>query len=68
MEPKLTTIQKIDKVANKYNQTKDQKYKDQWYKLIKEFADGSYNFKRRSVSIDSSHKTDDGWNSVDKRR
>ena len=68
MEPKLTTIQKIDKVANRYNQTKDQKYKDQWYKLVKEFANGSYNFKRRFVSTDSSHKTDDGWNSVDKRR
>ena len=66
MEPKLTTIQKIDKVANKYNQTKDQKYKDQWYKLVKEFADGSYNFKRRLVSTNSSHKTDDGWNSFDK--
>ena len=30
--------------------------------------DGSNNTKRRTVSTDSSHKTDDGWNSVDKRR
>ena len=38
-----------------------------WYKLIRE-AYGSDNIKRRPVSTDSSHKTDDGWNSVDKRR
>jgi hypothetical protein len=69
MEQKyMTTLKEIDEAANNYNQTKDQKYKDQWYKLIKEFADGSYNFKRRPVSTDSSHKTDDGWNSFDKRR
>ena len=30
--------------------------------------DGSNNTKRRTVSTNSSHKTDDGWNSVDKRR
>ena len=30
--------------------------------------DGSNNTKRRTVSTDSSHKTDDGWNRVDKRR
>ena len=30
--------------------------------------DGSDTTKRRTVSTNSSHKTDDGWNSVDKRR
>ena len=30
--------------------------------------DGSDNTKRRSVSTNSSIKTNDGWNSVDKRR
>ena len=30
--------------------------------------DGSNNTKRRTVSTNSSHKTDDGWNSFDKRR
>ena len=59
----LTTIQKIDKVANN-NKTKDQKYKKLWYKLV----NGLDNIKRRPVSTDSSHKTDDGWNSFDKRR
>jgi hypothetical protein len=27
---------KIDEAANKYNKTKDPKYKDLWYKLVKE--------------------------------
>ena len=58
---------KIDQVANLWNKTKDPKYKELWYKLIEEMH-GPYNFKRRSVSTDSSHKTDDGWNSFDKRR
>ena len=30
--------------------------------------DGSNHTKRRPVSTNSSHKTDDGWNSFDKRR
>ena len=30
--------------------------------------DGSDTTKRRTVSTNSSHKTDDGWSSVDKRR
>ena len=54
---------KLD-LANLWNKTKDPKYKKLWYKLI----DGTDNFKRRTVSTNSSHKTDDGWNSVDKRR
>ena len=29
---------KIDKAANMWNKTKDPKYKDLWYKLIKEFV------------------------------
>jgi hypothetical protein len=58
---------KIDQVANLWNKTKDPKYKDLWYKLIKEMH-GLNNPERRPVSTDSSVKTDDGWNSVDKRR
>ena len=58
----------LDSLANLWNKTKNPKYKKLWYKLVKEFANATYNFKRRSVSIDSSHKTDDGWNSFDKRR
>ena len=55
---KLT--ENLDEIANKYNKTKDSKYKDQWYKLVKEFANGPHNTKRRIVSVSSCHKRDDG--------
>ena len=65
MEQKLMTTQKeLDEIANNYNKTKDPKYKKLWYDLV----NGLDNIKRRPVSTNSSHKTDDGWNSVDKRR
>ncbi len=68
MERKLMTTQKkLDEIANNWNKTKDPKYKKLWYKLIEEMH-GIDNFKRRTVSADSNHKTNDGWNSVDKRR
>ena len=53
-------LKRIDDAANKWNETKDPQYKDLWYKLIKEFADGSNNSKRRIVSISSCHKANDG--------
>ena len=53
-------IENLDEIANKYNKTKDPKYKDQWYKLIKEYSNGLNNSKRRTVSINSYHKADDG--------
>ena len=31
---------KIDSIANLWEKTKDPKYKDLWYKLVKEFVDG----------------------------
>ena len=65
MERKLMTTQKkLDEIANNYNKTKDPKYKKLWYDLV----NGLDNIKRRTVSTDSSIKTDDGWNSFDKRR
>ena len=65
MEQKLMTTQKeLDEIANNYNKTKDPKYKKLWYDLV----NGLDNIKRRPVSTDSSIKTDDEWNSVDKRR
>ena len=60
----MTTQKKLDEIANNYNKTKDPKHKKLWYDLV----NGPYNIKRRPVSTNSSHKTDDGWNSVDKRR
>ena len=56
----------LDDIANKYHETKDPKYKKLWYQLIKEFANGPHNIKRRAVSTDSNYKKDNGWNSIDK--
>ncbi len=53
-------LKKIDDAANKWNKTKDPQYKDLWYKLIKEFANGTYYFRRQIVSISSCHKNDNG--------
>ena len=53
-------LEKIDEAANNWNKTKDSKYKDLWYKLIKEYVNGTNNIKRRTLSINSCHKADDG--------
>jgi hypothetical protein len=53
-------LKRIDDAANQWNKTKDPQYKDLWYKLIKEFADGADYFKRRTVSISSCHKNNNG--------
>ena len=53
-------LEKIDEAANNWNKTKDSKYKDLWYKLIKEYVNGTNNFKRRTVSVNSCHREDDG--------
>jgi len=34
------TQKKIDEVANLWNKTKDEQYKNEWYKLIREFTYG----------------------------
>ena len=56
----MTNQKRLDKLANLWNKTKDPKYKKLWYEEVKEWANGSYNFKRRIVSISSCHKADDG--------
>jgi len=53
-------LTKIDDAAILWNKTKDPKYKDLWYKLIKEFNHGSYNTERWNVSVSSVNKADDG--------
>ena len=54
-------LTKIDDAAIMWNKTRDPKYKDLWYKLIKEFANNGLNTsKRRVVSVSSCHKGDDG--------
>ena len=59
---------KIDETAIMWNKTKDPKYKDLWYKLIKEFNHGSYNTERWNVSVSSVNKADDGTYIISGRR
>jgi len=51
---------KIDEAAQMWEKTRDPKYKTLWYKLIKEHVNGTNNFKRRTVSVNSCHKANDG--------
>ena len=60
----MVSLKKIDEVAIRWNKKKDPKDKELWYELIKKY--GLNNTKRWNVSTDSNHKTDGGWNSVDK--
>ena len=46
----------LNEIANLYNKTKDPKHKDQWYKLVKELADGIDYTNRRVVSFSSRRK------------
>ena len=50
----------IDDLAIMWNKTKDQKYKDLWYKKVKELSNGLNNIKRRDVQSRTSYKRDDG--------
>jgi ribosomal protein L18E len=47
------TTKKLDELANLYNKTKNQKYKNLWYKEVKELTDGIRHnrSKRRAVSL-----------------
>ena len=55
----MVNQKKIDNMANLWEKTKDPKYKDLWYKYIKEFANGLNNIERRTVSSGRSNKRDD---------
>ena len=56
----MVNQKKIDEAAKMWEKTKDPKYKDLWYKYIREFANGPNNIERRTVPVNSSVKTDDG--------
>jgi|8_EtaG_2_1085327.scaffolds.fasta_scaffold467001_1 hypothetical protein len=49
-------LTKIDNLWKKWDQTKDPKYKDLWYKTVKEWADGRNNIKRRAILSFTSDK------------
>ena len=52
-------LKKIDDVAHLWEKTKDPKYKDLWYKYIKEFVNGLNTIERRTVSSGRNNKRDD---------
>ena len=58
------TVEKINELANLWEKTKDPKYKDLWYKLVKEFADGPNNIKRRTVPVNSSDERDNAKHKI----
>tara|TARA_R100001129_G_scaffold164375_1_gene130506 strand:- start:270 stop:458 length:189 start_codon:yes stop_codon:yes gene_type:complete len=60
----VNIIQKIDEVANLWEKTKDPKYKDKWYKLIRRFYNGLNTIERRDISSSRSNKRNDKGNSI----
>ena len=62
------TQERMDEVANLWEKTKDPKYKELWYKLIKEFANGSNNIKRRDISSDTGDEKTPGRHCDNTRR
>ena len=57
-------MREIDELANRWEKTKDPKYKALWYQYVKEWANGTNNSERRYVSTSSSIKGDDGRNNI----
>ena len=56
----------IDDVAKLWEKTKDPKYKDLWYKYIKEWSNGINNTDRRNVSSSSGDERNDRRNVIGK--
>ena len=57
-------MQKIDDAAKMWEKTKDPKYKDEWYKLIRRFNNGLNIIERRVVSSSRSDKRNDEGNRI----
>ena len=56
----MITQDHLDDLAREYHRTKDPELKKLWHEKVKEWANGSYNLKRRIVSVSACHKRDDG--------
>ena len=59
-QDQMITQGHLDDLAREYHRTKDPELKKLWHEKVKEWANGSYNLKRRIVSVSSCHKQDDG--------
>ena len=58
------TLKKINESANLWEKTKNPKYKDLWYKLVKEFANGPHNIKRWSIPSSRGNEGNDKRNTI----
>ena len=57
-------MQEIDDAAKMWEKTKDPKYKDEWYKLIRRFNNGLNIIKRRAISPRRSNEGNDERNNI----
>ena len=57
-------MQEIDDAAKMWEKTKDPKYKDEWYKLIRRYVDGLNIIERRVVSSSRSNEGNDKGNYI----
>jgi len=55
----MSSSKELDIIANLYHETKDKKYKDLWYKKVKEYVNGLNTIERRSLSSSRSNQRDD---------
>ena len=53
-------LKKIEEAASNWNKTKNLYYKNLWYQLIEEFANGSHNTERRVIPINTRIKRNNG--------
>ena len=57
-------MQEIDDAAKMWEKTKDPKYKDEWYKLIRRFNNGLNIIERRAISSRRSNEGNDERNHI----
>ena len=62
----MVNTKKIDEVANLWNKTKDPKYKEIWYKLLKEFENGRTSTLPNTVITSVRRNTNKGTTGVSK--
>ena len=60
----MAPLKKIDEAAKMWEKTKDPKYKDLWYKYIREFANGPNNIKRWNIPFSGSNERNDKRNTI----
>ena len=57
-------MQEIDDAAKMWEKTRDPKYKDEWYKLIRRFNNGLNIIERRVISPRGSDEGNDKGNNI----